>query len=237
MFLAFSGVLDIVIVAIAVIMAIVGFKVGFMKKLLSHVGVLVIIAISFFYASAFADMLTTHEVIAPAIYDNIISKLNGIQGIDPNAGVDVILRDGVGLPGFIATMISNGVGNPSAGEAFSQIASYITGLAMTGISFVILLVGLLLILGLLKIIVNALRSSKLIRFFDGLLGIVYHIVVYAIFVMIAFWIVSMVMNQEWFAPAKEWLTIDMKLNTDEFSIAKMLYQNNILKNITDMLLN
>ena len=237
MFLAFTGILDIVIIALALVMAVVGFKKGFMKKLLSHIGILVIIAVSFFYASAFADMLISHDVIAPAINESVLNKLNGLQGIDPSMGIDKILTDGVGLPGFIANMITNGIGNPTAGEAFNQIATYITGLCMTGISFLILLVGLLLILGLLKLIVNALRSSKIIRFLDGLLGIVYHVVVYAILIMVAFWIVSMVMDQAWFAPAKEWLTVDMRLNTDEFSLAKLLYENNILKNITDMFMS
>ena len=42
------------------------------------------------------------------------------------------------------------------------------------------------------------------------------------------------MDKEWFSPAKEWLTVDMQLDTDKFRLSKWIYEGNIIRRILNL---
>ena len=231
----FCGVLDIVLLVLALIMAIIGFKQGFMKKLLSHIGVIAILLFSIFFAGQFAQMLIHNDVIYPSLIDTFTKNISNAlaqNGIPEGATASEALSQMLGIPGFLSDLLVNGMGNPEVGELVSSTANYLAEMSMNAISFGILVIGLFLIMGILKLVVNGLRKSGLVRFLDGLLGIVYYVALYAIIVTVLFYVLSLVIDMEWFAPAKDFLVIDMQLdNPDAYRVSKALYEANFLKRI------
>ena len=234
-FFGLFGVLDIVLVVFAIIMAIVGFKQGFMKKLLSHIGVIAILLFSVFFAGQFAQMLIHNEIIYPQLLDtftNNITKALSEHSIPTGATTSEALAIMLGIPAFLSDMLANAMGNPEVGTLVATTADYLATMSMNAISFGILVVGLFIIMGILKVLVNGLRKSGLVKFLDGLLGIVYYVALYAIIVTVLFYVLSLVMDLEWFKPAKDFLTIDMQLdNPDAYRVSKALYEANFLKRI------
>ncbi len=231
----FCGVVDIVLVVLALLMAIIGFKQGFMKKLLSHIGILAIILFSIFFAGQFAQMLIHNEIIYPTLLETFTNNINNAvaqNGIPEGATASEALAQLLAIPGFLADILANGMGNPAVTDLVSTTANYLAELSMNAISFGILFVGLLLVMGILKLIVSGLRKSGLVRFLDGLLGIIYYVALYAIIITVLFYVLSLVMDMEWFAPAKDFLVVDMQLdNPDAFRVSKALYEANFLKRI------
>lgn len=240
--LYFCGIIDIVLVIGILIFIIIGFKKGFIKKVISLAGILVILVFSLVYCGQFAQFLIQHDVIYPDIFDkintNILTNLEG-KDIPGDATVMEVLVDGLNVPKFIATLIKNGVESqgsamPSVNEMASSIAQYLSTAIMNIISFLILALGIFIITLILKLIASALRTNKLIRFVDGLLGALLYVTIFAGFVCVVFCVISYFMDQEWFSGAKAWLEVDMQLNTDKFRLSKMVYNGNILKRFLEL---
>ncbi|MGM9969263.1 MAG: CvpA family protein [Anaeroplasma sp.] len=233
----FFGVVDIILLVFAIVFMAIGYKKGFMKKVLSFFGIIAILIFSFIYCGQFSQFMIHNNIIYPAINGNIVNNIesymvsNGISELT----VSEVLSKALNIPDFIANMIVNAIGNPEPSEVITSVANYLSTTLMNIISFFILFIGLIIILGLLKLITNVLRTNVLIRVTDGILGILLYIAIYAVIVSIAFYILSLLMNQEWFSGAKSWLEVDMQLNTDEFRLSKTIYNGNIIKALLDMI--
>lgn len=241
--LLFCGLIDIILVLVAIIFMIVGYKKGFIKKLISVAGILVIIIFSFIYCGQFAEFLISHDIFYPGIFDkintNILTNLDA-KSIAADATAADFLNQGLGVPKFIANFIGKGVTN-EAGEALvvadmsNAIADYLATALMSIISFFILALGIFIITLILKLIADALRTNKLVRVIDGILGIILYLSIYAVSVCIIFCIMGYLMEAEWFSSAKAWLEVDMQLTTEEFRLSKAVYNGNIIKKFLDLL--
>ena len=103
---------------------------------------------------------------------------------------------------------------------------------MNGIAFLILVVSLLLLFGIAMLVIHILKKNKIIKFVDGVLGMILYLAIAFIIISILFFILSLIMNQEWFSSAKEWLVVDMMLEDDtKFRLSKALYEGNIITRI------
>lgn len=240
--LKICGIIDIVLVVLAIIFLIVGYKKGFIKKVISFAGILVIIIFSIIYCGQFAQFLIHHDVLYPDIYDkinsNILTNLEG-KSIASDATVVDVLVEGLNIPKFIANMIGNGV-TGEGGELLTvadmadAIANYLGTAAMTIIAFFVLAIGIFIITLILKLIASALRTNRLVKIVDGILGSVLYVTIFAGIVCVVFYLISLFMDQAWFSGAKEWLEVDMQLNTDSFRLSKLVYNGNIVKRILDL---
>lgn len=235
----FFGLIDVILLIGALIFIILGFKKGFMKKAISLIGILVIIGFSIVYAGQFAKFLIQNDIIYPSVFDringNILDKL-ATQDIAVDSTCADVLHKVLGVPEFIANLIGSSIKNSSnepitAANMANSIAVYLSTLAMNVISFFILALGLFIIILILKLIASILRQSKIIRGIDGILGIVLYLTIYSCIVLFVFCLLFVFMNQEWFSSAKEWLTVDMQLDNDNFRVSKFVYEGNIFKNI------
>lgn len=236
------GIVDIILIIGAILFLIIGFKKGFIKKVISLAGILVILIFSIIYCGQFAQFLIHNDIIYPDIYQNINSNiLTNLEGKDIAADATVVdvLVDGLNVPRFIANLIGNGVMNqgselPTVASMADAIAKYLGTTLMSIIAFFILAIGIFVITLILKLIANALRTNKLIRIVDGILGSVLYVTIFACIVCVIFCIISCFMDKEWFASARKWLEVDMQLNTDKFRISKFVYNGNILKRFLDL---
>ena len=133
----FTGLLDIIIIVLGLLSLLIGFKKGFMSKMVSLIGIIAIIIFSVFYASQFAGFLKSHNIIYPGIYDNVSSKI--IEGWGDKA--DYTVAEAIqasGFPGFLANWIAGAVGDVSTAEIVASVSEQIAGWIMNVIAFGIL---------------------------------------------------------------------------------------------------
>ena len=83
-------------------------------------------------------------------------------------------------------------------------------------------------------IANILRTNKLVRIVDGLLGSILYITIFAVGVCLLFCLLSYFMKQDWFSGARNWIEVDMQLTTDKFRLSKLVYNGNIIKRIFEL---
>ena len=237
--LGICGIIDIVIVVLAIIVAIIGYKKGFMKKFLSIFGILAIIIFSLSYCGQFSQWLIHNELIYPSIESSIYSNIS--EYITANGYNDLtvgqVIAKALEIPEFIANIVARGIPEGTANELASSISTYLATSLMNIIAFLILVVGLLICLAILKIVVFVLRANKFIRTLDGILGLIFYVSAYSVVVLTLFYFLSIVIDMEWFSKAKEWLVVDMQLGNDNFRISKAFYEGNVLKRIIDIIFN
>lgn len=236
------GIIDIVLVVFGIVFLVLGYKKGFIKKVVSFFGIFAILIFSFMYCGQLANFLTENQLISPSIYENIHTNLVAkIAEADLTTAttVEEFLKQTLSIPGFIATMIQNGIKGAgidvsTVGECIDGVSLYITNVAMSVICFLILAIGIFILLLLLKLIANLLRTNGIVRFIDGVLGAMLSLTIFLVVVCVAFYVLSLCMDAEWFASAKEWLTVDMKLGQDSFRISKVIYEGNIIQKIMNL---
>ena len=116
----------------------------------------------------------------------------------------------------------------------SATTQYACQTIMNIISFFILAIGIFIIILIIKLIASVLRTNKFVRVVDGILGAVLYVTIFIAIVCIVFTVISYCMDKEWFSPAKEWLTVDMQLDTDKFRLSKWIYEGNIIRRILNL---
>ncbi len=240
--LKICGLIDIILIVGTIIFLILGFKKGAIKKIISLAGILVILVFSIIYCGQFAQFLIHHNVIYPSIYGkintNILTNLEN-KGLSAGATVGEVLKTGLNIPGFIADMIGKGVTNhypqlTDVNSVADAVSGYLATMAMNVISFFILAIGLFVVILILKLIADMLRTNKFVKAVDGILGAVLYVTIYAAVVCFIFCILSYFMRCSWFEGAKKWLEVDMQLNTNKFRISKALYEGNILRRLLEL---
>ena len=236
------GIVDIVIFLIGIIVIIIGYKLGFIKKVLSLIGILAILAISFFYCTTLAGILIEGNVIYPSIYSsleaNMMEKVNE-YGLTAESTVVDFFETCLGIPAFLGKMLAGGIEGvdaaTTADEIVKLIAEYLSTMAMNAICFVIIAIVLIIVIAILKAIANGLRELKVVRVIDGILGSVLYLALYTATLFAIFALLDWFMTMDWFAGAKDFLTVDMQLDTEEFRLSKFIYEHNIILNLFQFL--
>lgn len=241
----FIGVIDIVLILLALLVAVIGFKKGFMKKALGIIGIIAIIVFAVMFAGHFADWLTSVKMPpSEALYNHYYEKAMtniaaGIEHKGDNESVNAIASL-LSIPYWIAWVVHAMLGKPEiAGDAVAVlVATKITHFIMTVIAFFIIVFGVLIIIGILKMIANALRESAFVRVIDGFLGILLYLAIFAAFVCVILMIFRFVFEKN---PTIQdtnsfmgWIYNDLHLGDDKFRITKALYNNNIIYNFVHL---
>lgn len=236
------GILDIVIFLGAVIAIFAGYKLGFIKKVLSLVGILAILGISFFYCTGLAGIFIEADIIYPNIYQPMVDKMLvkvGEYGLTAESTVVEFFEVGLGIPKFLANMIADSIDGidvaTSANQICELIAGHLTTMIMNIICFAIIAVALIIVIAILKAIANGLRELKIVRVFDGILGAVLYLALYIAGMFAIFALLDWFMTMEWFAAVKDFLVVDMQLDTESFRISKWIYEHNVLLNVFEFL--
>ena len=218
-------------------MIIFGYKSGFLKRAMGIVSGLIGTIISFFLAKPFGKFLYHHvDFIRKGVYYKILpvvdKKISKFSGEPLDTAVDSL-----GLPDFIDKIIVDWVGEKLVDEnTVINITTSLTKVALIMIGFLILFILFSIGLKILKAVVESLREhSETVYFLDGLLGIVFNVLIYLIFVYVALIGLSTLLSFTGTSSGfGAFIARDMQLNNNNFRISKYLYEYNILGNIFKM---
>ena len=228
--LGFCGITDIILVLLFIIALIIGAKKGFMTKFISLSSGLVGLVIAILFCSRFANMLIANEVFYPSIENNIYNNILSSGMINETSNASDILQ-ALGFPGIIADYIGSKIQSDLGVTNLAvSLASETAKLFMVIISFAILLIGCWVLTFILKILIKLLRNSLIIRIADGFLGVILYGFLSIILIYILFFVLSLIIQIPALDGFKNFMTVDMQLDTDKFRLSKYFYENNILIN-------
>ena len=234
------GLIDVIIILLFIITVLVGYHKGFLKKAIGLVSLFVAIVVAFVFCKQFAGFLEEQNIIYGDIYTMIEAKVSGIEGIeylDSAPDMSVAIQDAVGLPKFIATFLADKITeNTSSVEMIAKVTTSITDILMVGVAwlllFIIVFVGALI----LKLVVHILRGNAIIKFVDGVIGVVFYVCLLMLFIYSVFAIFKVVGDKEFFTPVQEFLNVDMMLdNPDKFRLSKWIYEHNIVYSLFEFI--
>lgn len=239
--LKICGIIDIIIIILALIVMVIGYKKGFMHKVLSFFGFFAVVIVSFAFCTQLAKLLETNQVLFPTIQQNIVNSINNgissnVEGLPDGATGAQLIQYGMGWPEWLAKMFASaaGVEETTIELMVLDFATIMARISMNVICFVIIFIISYLILGICKIISNCLRGVFIIKFIDGVLGIVLYSAFYVISICILFLILHYMIDASWFASARNFLAVDMQLDTDVFRISKWIYETNPILKLFEM---
>jgi uncharacterized membrane protein required for colicin V production len=232
------GIIDVVIILAVIIFALLGWKNGFLVKIIELASGLFGLLASFILARPFAAVLT------PWIGEPINVKIGEYLSQSPlfaatlnEANVRTAFA-GMSLPQFMVDWIVESINfDTLTTSIIDAIQPTILSLAMVVISFIVLFFGSMIAFFILKLLAKGITKIPVIREIDKVLGVLFGIVKIAAVVYILLFVLALLLT----IPSINnliggFLAIDMKLGEEEFRISKWLYDNNILKQVIDVFL-
>ena len=234
--LKICGIVDIVIILGAVIMLIVGFKKGFVTKILSIASIILFLIFAFFFAPTLTGYMKEWNIIYPNILETYTNNINsnlatkGIaEGSTTTQAVAVLLN----TPEWIAQFIVNFMGNnvPSeTSELVHIVADTLTRWSCNCISFIIITFGVIIVIAIVKLIAALFRQNKAFKVVDGLFGIILYEVIYVAFLSVLFLILYFLYKNN-VPGVVDFVDVDFQMKTDAFRVSKWFFENNILKTL------
>lgn len=239
--LKFCGIIDIIMVLGGIIMLFVGYKKGFITKILSVASILLIIIFSFFFASTLTGYLKDWNLIYPNILSGITNNINAnLENVDVPADATTVQAVSILLhiPEWIAQPIVNfmGDGVPSElAQLVNAVADTVTRWCCNVISFFIIAFGVILIIAIAKLIAAIFRQNKVFRFIDGVFGVLLYEVIYIAILSVLFLILYFLYNNANIEGLNNFVKVDMQMDTEAFRISKWFYENNIIKTLISII--
>ena len=234
------GLIDVIIIVLTLIMGIVGYKKGFLKKAIGLVSFFVALIVSIVFCKQFAGLLKEHDIIYGGLYDKVeykISSIEGIENLDYAPDMSETIQEATELPKFIADFLANKItANTSSAEVISKLSTAIADVLMVVVSAILLFFIVFFGALILKLIVHILRGNAIIKCVDGIIGIVFYVCIFLLFVYSVFAIFKAFADKEFFTPVQNFLLTDMMLdNPDKFRISKYLYEHNVVYSVFEFL--
>ena len=238
--LGFFGIIDVVIVATVILFAVIGWKKGFLEKVIDMASSVFGLIASILLARPFSNVL--REWIGPSLQGNIndylYTRLDEI-GLAAANLTESNLRQALevfSLPNFMVDWIVESVDfNQVAVSIIDSLSPLILTLALLVISFITLFFGSMIVFFLLRLLAKGITSIPIIKQVDKFLGLIFGLLKVALLIYILLFVLALVIN----IPAineliYEFLDVDMQLTTEEFRLSKYLYDNNLLRNIINV---
>ena len=172
----YFAIVDLVLIGCILIAGIVGAIQGFLRQILSILGVVAAVIISGVFCQVFAEILTS---TFPGITDSIAAEVNAMFNLDAilsgTATREAIIEalQTTSLPAFTFDLIADLIIN-YAGEI--QISSIVAEWVVVGISFVVLFIASLIVFAFIKKFLIALTKLPIIGAINTILGAVFSIV-------------------------------------------------------------
>ena len=233
--LGIFGIIDIVIIVLGLLVLFIGFKRGFMNKMIGLLGVLVMFALAIALAANFAEFLKNREIFYPSIYDSIHDKVKeAVEAAGPEADMADVISNALGIPGLLASFIASKVDVTTA-ELPNAVAEMLGNIFMRFIAFGILVLLFTIVLITLKILAKTVRKNSIIRTFDGVLGMALYLLIYVLVLSLFFFILNLMISHDAITGnTLEFIKTDLQLDSDKFRISKFLYEGNVFKSIKDL---
>lgn len=234
------GIIDVLIVAVVAIFLVIGWKKGFLSKVIDMASSIFGLVASVLLAKPFSGVLRTWfgEALEGRINDYLYTRLDDI-GLAVADLTEVNLREaleGFSLPNFMVDWVIESVDyNQVALSIVDSISPLILSLALLVLAFITLFFGSMIVFWILKLLAKGITSIPVIKQIDKILGLLFGFLKVAFLVYILLFILALVIN----IPAinnliYEFLAVDMQLDSEKFRLSKYLYDNNLLKNIINV---
>ncbi len=231
------GVIDVVIVLTVILFAVIGWKKGFLEKVIDMASSVFGLIASILLARPFSTVLRGWfgETMESSIHDYLLTRSPDFA----NALSETSLRsalEGLSLPDFMVQWIVDSVDfSQVATSIIDSVTPLILTLALLFLSFITLFFGSMIVFFLLRILARGITSVPIIKQVDKFFGLVFGLLKVALLIYILLFILALVTN----IPAInnfiwEFLEVDMQLLTDKFRLSKYLYDNNLLKNVINV---
>ncbi len=247
MYFGFFGIIDAVLVLLAILFMIVGYKRGFMNKMVTFVCVLVIIGLSVMFSGNIAEMLKDYNIFYKGINDGVNASItNTMAELGSKATAKVVLARAFHLPdwlGWFAGFFCSSYGDTvvTAGAKVGDvalttiIADKATMFYMRLIAFAFIFAAGIILLIILKVITNALRENSAVRVIDGIFGIALYLLIYAALVSVVFFVLDILVEKNVISSTTGFIAEDFQLmNTNNFSISRWLLKGNLISTIRNM---
>ena len=236
-------ILDIIIILLFIIVAVIGYKVGFLTTLVKLTSTLSGIIIAICFSKPITNLAVNWGLdngIEETVYNNIVTSEAFEAYTEAGAGVEGLseLLQQLGIPSFMSGVVASGLVNSV--EPLQIARSIAEGISYV-LVFLLVFVGLLLFSSLgffiLKLFVKAVRKSVgFIRVTDGLMGIIFYFMIFMLILYVAFLVVSLMLQS---APQDSdfvrFFEEQLHLNDDQFGIAKYIYKNNMIGNFLGLI--
>ncbi len=235
--LGFFGIIDVVIVLLVIIFAIIGWKKGFLEKVIDMASSVFGLIASILLAKPFSGVLRgwVGEALETKIGEYLMSRsdLFSAELTEPNLRAAL---EGLSLPDFMVEWIAEGIDfNAVTVSIIDSITPMILTLALLVISFISLFFGSMVIFFLLRLLAKGITSIPIIKHIDKILGLIFGLLKVALLIYILLFVLALLIN----IPAINdliwnFLQTDMQLGTEKFRLSKYLYDNNLLKNVINI---
>ena len=235
-------ILDITIILLFLGFVFLGFKIGFFSTVLKITSALSGIILALCLTKPTTNLMINWDVgnkLEEKIYTNITTSdafaayVEGGEGVD---GIDFLLEE-LGVPSFMSSFIAPKIAeNVEPLEAAREVAGSIRYICVFILTFIALAICSSIIFFVLKLIIKAIRKWKLFRTVDGLLGILFYILLFFLFIYTTFLIISIVMHSG--SPDSgfvKFMENQLHLDDEEFGVAKYLFKNNIIGNFFQLI--
>jgi len=235
------GVIDVVIVVTVVIFAALGWKHGFLVKIVEMASGLFGLLASVLLARPFSTVLDRWigEPIGIKIYDYLVSRSAIFTASFTYENRLEVVQDafeGMNLPQFMIEWIASAIDvETMSATLVDTIQPILKSLALLVISFLVLFFGSMILFFFLKILAKLVTKLPVIKQIDKVLGVLFGLVKVALLVFILLFVLGLLLT----IPAINeaiggFVSVDMQLGSDGFRLSKWLYDNNLLKQIINV---
>ncbi len=231
------GILDVLIVLTVVGLIVLGWKSGFLLKIIKLASSLFGLIASIILARPFSTVLD--KWFGEGIYTKIETYLTTRIGNGNVLATEENIREafeGMALPKFIVDWIVNTVNAEETIQSFiNAVTPLIKSLILILIAFVVLFFGSMLVFLLFKILAKMITSLPIIKQIDKFLGAIFGLFKAAFLIYVLLFALGLLIT----VPAVneflgDFLIVDMQLDNEHFRLSKWLYDNNVLKHIVNV---
>lgn len=233
------GVLDILIVIAVVFMVYMGWKKGFLLKIVELASGLFGLIASLLLTRPFSRLLDNWfgADIEGKIRNHFIEKNPALTSELTEPKLKQALQD-LSMPEFMTKWISDSIDYEAATQSIiDAITPIFKMMILIVIAFVTLFIGSMLLFFFLKILARMVTKIPVIKQVDRVLGLFFGlfkvvIVVYILLLILSFVLAVPGINNL----IGDFISVDMQLDTNSFRLSKWLYNNNIFRFIINVFL-
>ncbi|MFA5698061.1 MAG: CvpA family protein [Candidatus Izemoplasmatales bacterium] len=230
------GIIDVLLVVAIVIFAVIGWKHGFLVKIVEMASGIFGLLASVLLAQPFAPVVDSWmgDVVNAKIGE-YLSQSELFNATLSETNVRAAFGE-MSLPQFMIDWIVEGIDfNSLATSIIDAIQPTIKALALLVIAFVILFFGSIIVFFILKLLARAITSIPVIKQIDKVLGVLFGIVKIGAIVYILFFVLALLLTIPAINDAiGPFLAEDMQLGAESFRVSKWIYDNNILKQVMEL---
>lgn len=235
-------ILDVAFIILILAVAILGYKVGFITTFIKMTSMIGGLILAILLTTPITDLVCDRgldDPISNNIYENITSA-EAFQEYYANGGgedgISAILTE-LGIPEFLSDFVAHEfICNVDAEGAARAVSEGMSRAFASVVIFLALLIFSSLLFFVLKIVIKLLRKAVgLFRIIDGLLGMVFSLIIFLLVLYVGLLITSLVIQS---LPADhgfvEFMHEQLKMGSNEFGIVKYFYENNFIGNIINL---